>query len=127
MTFKTASAALLIFTGFASSTLAQTPDISGQWARDDGNARVRIAPCGENICATNTWIRDPGKGEEVGDKIVMTVKPESDSQLSGKGFDPKRNLTYSMTITVGTDSLTTKGCVIGGLVCKNVNWSRSEK
>ena len=36
-------------------------DIFGTWLRDDGNARVRVAPCGGAICATNLWIRDPQK------------------------------------------------------------------
>jgi len=127
MTSKTVARAILVSALMTSPTLALAQDINGQWARDDGNARVKIAPCGENLCATNTWIRDPGKGEEVGDKIVMTVKPDSDSQLSGKGFDPKRNLTYTMTITTGANSLTTKGCVVGGLICKTVNWARIDK
>jgi uncharacterized protein (DUF2147 family) len=124
MFLKFASAAVLILAALTSPALAQVPDITGQWARGDGNARVKIASCGDNICATNTWIREPGKGEEVGDRIVMTVKRVSDTQLSGQGFDPKRNLTYSMTITVGAGTLTTQGCVIGGLICKTVNWSR---
>ena len=40
-------------------TSATAADINGNWARGDGKAKVLIAPCGEKICATNTWIK-PG-------------------------------------------------------------------
>ncbi|MBX3568508.1 MAG: DUF2147 domain-containing protein [Rhizobiaceae bacterium] len=102
------------------------PDPSGVWLRGDGNARVRIAPCGAKICATNLWIKDSSGGEEVGDRLVMTVKPKNASTLSGKAFDVKRNMTYAIDITVKRSSLTTRGCIVGGLVCKAVNWSRAK-
>jgi uncharacterized protein (DUF2147 family) len=98
-------------------------DARGVWMRSDGNARVRIAPCGQKLCATNLWIRDTSKGENVGDRLVMTLKPVSDSTLEGSAYDAKRKLTYSMTLTVAGKRLTTRGCVIGGLICKNVYWT----
>ena len=98
-------------------------DASGVWTRSDGNARVRIARCGQKLCATNVWIRDTSKGEEVGDKLVMSLKPVSDSVLKGTAYDSKRKMTYSMTLTVSGKRLTTRGCVVGGLICKDVGWS----
>ena len=103
---------------------AAGPDPMGVWMRDDGNARVRMAPCGSDICATNLWIKDTSGGEDVGDKLIMSVTPKGADTLSGKAYDPKRNLTYSMEIKVSPSSLDTRGCVIGGLVCRNVSWSR---
>ena len=108
--------------GFAS--LADAADMNGQWARGDGKAKVIIAPCGANVCATNTWIK-PGSGsEKTGDKLVMTIKPSSDGQYSGTAFDPQRDMTYKLTVTVDGDSMTTKGCVVAGLICRGVNWTR---
>ena len=115
---------LLLPIFFAGPAAAAGPDPKGIWLRGDGNARVRIASCGENICATNVWIKDTSGGEEVGDKLVMAVKPKSDGVLVGKAFDPKRGLSYSMEITVRKDSLATRGCIIGGLLCKAISWSR---
>lgn len=93
------------------------------WFRGDGNACVRIAPCGSKLCATNLWIKDTSNGEDVGDRLVMSLNPESDVEFSGSAYDPKRDRSYSMILTVGPDGLTTRGCVLFGLLCKNVNWT----
>jgi uncharacterized protein (DUF2147 family) len=114
-------AAMLSF-GFA--TMANAAGIDGQWARGDGNAKVRIAPCGSNICATNTWIKPGTPSEKAGDILTMTIKPVSDGGYSGTAFDPQRNLTYKISVSVKGDTMTTRGCVLAGLLCKDVNWSR---
>jgi uncharacterized protein (DUF2147 family) len=101
-------------------------DVRGVWVRSDGNAKVRIAPCGRELCATNVWIGDTSKGEEVGDKLVMTVRAASDSILKGMAYDPKRRITFSMTMRVSGRGLLTRGCIVGGLVCKNVSWAPAE-
>lgn len=109
---------------FASAVHADALSESrGIWMRDDGNARVSIAPCGRQLCATNLWIRDTSKGEQAGDKLIMTLKPKSGQVLVGKAYDPKRKLSYSMTLTVTRDGLSTRGCIVGGLVCKNIGWT----
>ncbi|HEV2552169.1 MAG TPA: DUF2147 domain-containing protein [Bosea sp. (in: a-proteobacteria)] len=105
--------------------LANSTDPSGVWLRDDGNARVRIAPCGSNICATNVWIKDTSGGEEVGDRLVLTLKPEGADSLKGEAFDPKRNRRFAMTLTVKPDGLSTRGCIIG-VLCKTVNWTPAQ-
>lgn len=116
--------AAVLAASITAPAVAAGPDPMGVWMRDDGNARVRMAPCGEDICATNLWIRDTSGGEDVGDKLIMSVTPKGTDTLAGKAYDPKRNLTYSMEIKVSPSSLDTRGCVIGGLVCRNVSWSR---
>ncbi|MCZ8043031.1 MAG: DUF2147 domain-containing protein [Beijerinckiaceae bacterium] len=105
--------------------LANSADPSGVWLRDDGNARVRIAPCGSNICATNVWIKDTSGGEEVGDRLVLTLKPEGADSLKGEAFDPKRNRRFAITLTVKPDGLSTRGCIIG-VLCKTVNWTPAQ-
>ncbi|OQM74459.1 DUF2147 domain-containing protein [Manganibacter manganicus] len=105
------------------SISAQASDPYGIWARDDGNARVKIAPCGAKLCATNLWIKDTSKGEEVGDRLIMSLERKSDTELSGTAFDPKRDRTYSMTLIIEKNGLITRGCIIGGLLCRDVNWA----
>jgi uncharacterized protein (DUF2147 family) len=102
---------------------AQERSPDGVWQRDDGNARVRIAPCGSKLCATNLWIKDTSKGEEVGDRLVMTLNRKSDTKLTGTAYDPKRDRNYALTVIVDSDSLITRGCILGGLLCRDVNWA----
>jgi uncharacterized protein (DUF2147 family) len=120
LTVLTALSAQVLFA--AASYAQQSADPSGVWLRDDGNARVRIAPCGSNICATNLWIRDTSKGEEAGDRLVMSLQPKSPDTLSGTAYDAKRERTYSITVQVSDNSLLTRGCILGGVLCKNVRW-----
>jgi len=105
---------------------ATANDLDGTWLRDDGNARVRIAPCGDKICATNLWIGDTSRGEAAGDKLVMTLARQPDGTFSGNAYDPKRDWTYSMTITATPGALTTRGCIVGRLICRDVNWKAAE-
>lgn len=105
---------------------APAPDPSGVWMRGDGNARVRIAPCGNKICATNLWIKDTSRGEAVGDKLIMSIAPEDSDTLRGEAYDPKRKMTYSITVTVvAKDRLTTRGCMLK-VLCANVSWTRAD-
>jgi uncharacterized protein (DUF2147 family) len=99
----------------------------GVWMRGDGKARVRIAPCGDDLCAVNLWIRPGVKNEKVGDKLVMSVRQDSDAQWTGKAYDPQRKLTYKRTMTISdARRMTTTGCVLGGLICKDAHWTRLE-
>lgn len=104
-----------------------SPDADGIWMRGDGNARVRIAECDGKLCATNIWIKNGRQGESVGDRLVMTLKPQSSTELVGEAYDEKRKLTYSMHIDVQENTLTTRGCIIGGLICNTMTWSRMPK
>lgn len=119
--FLAISAAVL---GAASCASAQqSADPSGIWMRDDGNARVRIAACGKNICATNLWIGDTSKGEEAGDRLIMSLTQKSADTLTGTAYDEKRDRTYSITLTVSGNGLVTRGCILGGILCRDVGWS----
>lgn len=118
------SFATIFLTGLACAAAAADPDPRGVWLREDGNARVQIAPCEDGaVCATNLWIGDTSKGEAVGDRLIMTLSPKSDSTLAGKAYDPKRKLTYSITVSVAKNRLTTRGCIVGGLLCRDVSWT----
>jgi uncharacterized protein (DUF2147 family) len=99
----------------------QTP--YGVWLRDDGNAVVRIAPCGSNICATNLQIKDTSKGEQVGDRLVMSLNQVSSNEWTGTAYDPKREKAYRIAVIVKPNGLTTRGCILGGLLCRSVNWT----
>jgi uncharacterized protein (DUF2147 family) len=114
------ASAIVLATGSA----ATASEINGVWARGDGKAKVRIAKCGGDICATNTWIKPGTPDEKAGDVLVMKVQKVSGAQYSGSAFDPQRDRTYRITLDVAGNRMTTTGCVLGGLLCKGVDWTR---
>lgn len=118
--------ALLIASVLAlgAGTAAQAADINGNWARGDGKTRVKIARCGADLCATNIWIKPGTPSEKAGDVLVMKVEKVSDNKYSGSAFDPQRDMSYRITLDVSGDSMRSKGCVLGGLLCKGVGWTR---
>ena len=118
--------ALMVFAVASVPAVAGGISIEGKWMRADGNALVRIAPCGSKICATNLWIGDTSKGEQVGDRLVMSLMADSPASYSGTAYDPKRKLSYSVVVTARNGGLTTRGCFAGKLICKNVSWTAAK-
>jgi uncharacterized protein (DUF2147 family) len=104
-----------------SSAFANT--LLGDWQRGDGNVRIRIAACGESLCATNTWVKDSGSGEKVGEKLIFAVTQQRDGWV-GSAYDPQRKLTISTKLKVIGKRLTSSGCVLSGVICRSVDWMR---
>lgn len=112
---------LVITLTFAASA-ASAAGIEGTWLRGDGNARVRIASCGNKICATNLWIKDATSGEAVGDRLVMTLSGGQDGTFSGTAYDERRKWTYNLTIKASPGALESRGCLVGKMVCREISW-----
>jgi uncharacterized protein (DUF2147 family) len=104
---------------------AQAQDVSGTWLRDSGASRVRFAKCGEAMCGTLAWLKDTNGPAKVGQRIFYDMKPSGDGKWTGSAFNPEDGKTYSGTMTLAGDKLTTSGCVLGGLICRSVTWNRS--
>ncbi len=117
---RAAAAAILLAAG-ASPALA---DPSGTWLRDNGNSRVRIAPCGPNFCGTLTWVKDPSGPAKVGQRIFYDMAPAGANAWAGKAFNPEDGKTYSGKLTLSGSTMTTSGCVLGGLICRSVSWKK---
>ena len=101
------------------------PSITGDWSRADGALKINISPCGEQLCAVNTWTRDPGGSNAVGDRMVMNLRPSEPAKLTGEVFDEKRRMTYAVQVSVERDAMKTEGCVLGGLACRTMHWIRA--
>lgn len=114
----------------AAIVLAASPafaagDLVGQWQRSDGTSRIRMAPCGDGVCGTVTWLKDPANSPgKVGQQVFRGMKQAGDGSWSGTAFNPEDGKTYTGKATVSGASLTTQGCAMGGLICKSVSWSR---
>jgi uncharacterized protein (DUF2147 family) len=108
----------------ASAAPAFAQDVAGTWLRDTGASRVRFAKCGEAMCGTLAWLKDTNGPAKVGQRIFYDMKPNGPGKWSGNAFNPEDGKTYSGTMTLSGDNLTTSGCVLGGLICRSVKWSR---
>jgi uncharacterized protein (DUF2147 family) len=117
----TASAVLL-----ASGAGAVAGDARGEWLRDNGASKVRIASCGdEALCGAITWLKDPGGPAKLGQQVFFDMKPHGENVWTGSAFNPDDGKTYSGKMTLSGDRLVTAGCVFGGLICKSVSWTRT--
>jgi uncharacterized protein (DUF2147 family) len=116
------AAAAALFTSLLATPAMADP--SGVWQRADGTSRVRIAPCGGNLCGTITWLKNADSPAKVGQRVFYEMAPNGANKWSGKAFNPEDGRTYSGTMTLSGSSLTTAGCVLGGMICRSVNWSR---
>lgn len=114
------AAALAIF---ATPSLAQ--EVTGTWLRDSGASKVRLAKCGEAVCGTISWLKDSSGPAKLGQRIFYDMKPSGAGKWSGSAFNPEDGKTYSGTMSLSGDTLTTAGCVMGGLICRSVKWNRS--
>jgi len=100
------------------------PAFLGNWARNDGKTHIRVAPCGAEYCGVNTWVRPGHTGEKVGDTLVVNLKPTGAERWSGSAFDRRRNRHYTMLVHVAGRRMTTEGCILGGMMCQSMGWSR---
>ncbi len=108
------------------STAARADDARGVWLRSEGNARVKVAPCGSALCGTVVWLRDTGGAGKVGQRVFFDMRPAGPNNWTGSAFNPEDGRTYSGKMTVSGNALVTTGCALGGLICRSVNWSRYE-
>ena len=115
----------LIAFGLTASGGALAQDVAGTWLRDSGASRVRFAKCGEAMCGTLAWLKDTSGPAKVGQRIFYDMKPSADGKWTGSAFNPEDGKTYSGTMTLAGDKLTTSGCVLGGLICRSVVWNRA--
>lgn len=113
----------LVTIALSSTARAEEP-IHGTWKRGDGKAIVEIAPCGGALCAVNTWVAPTAKDEKAGDKLVMRLKRQDTARYKGTAHDPQRGLTYSMTVNTSETSMQSQGCVLAGLACRSMGWTR---
>ena len=108
----------------ASSAFAA--DVAGEWARDDGKAKVRFARCGGGaVCGSITWLRDANSPAKIGQEVFFDMKPSGEGTWTGSAFNPDDGRTYSGKMTLAGERLNTAGCVLGGLICKSYDWSRA--
>jgi uncharacterized protein (DUF2147 family) len=116
--------ALALLAASAPSAIAN--DVTGIWTRDDGSARLRFSACGGGaMCGFLAWKKESGGAARIGQKLFSDMRPSGEGSWSGSAFNPEDGKRYTAKLTVSGDHLVTAGCVLGGLICKSFDWTRT--
>jgi uncharacterized protein (DUF2147 family) len=115
--------ALTAFLLTASPSFAD--DIFGTWLRDNGALQVRFEPCGDAVCGNIVWLK-PGSDSKakVGQHLFFDMRPTGANSWTGKAASPDSGSIYSGKMSIEGSTLSTSGCMVGGLICKSANWRR---
>lgn len=106
--------------------VALAADATGIWLRDTGASKVKIAPCGAALCGHIVWLKDAATSPaKMGEKIFFDMKSDGDNSWEGSAYNPENGKTYTGKMSLSGNTLTTKGCVLGGIICKTIVWSRA--
>ena len=113
-----------------SSLPALADPLVGLWKTDvdDGAyAYVDIHSCGAGFCGTITrTFNSDGEYQSpnIGKDIIRGMEPAGSGKYAGNVWRPSNGKIYIGKINLNGDSLTMKGCVAGGLICKGSTWTR---
>ncbi len=107
----------------AGPALANAAD--GTWVRSDGMAKVQFAPCGGSTCGTIVWLRHPEGPGKVGERVFFGMAQTAADTWTGTAHNPEDGNDYDGSMTISGNRLTTKGCALGGAICKSQSWSRA--
>ncbi|BAM89837.1 conserved hypothetical protein [Bradyrhizobium oligotrophicum S58] len=96
----------------------------GIWLTEEKEGKIRIEPCGTNLCGYAV----DAKTSQNGEQILIDMRPSEKAQekkWSGRIFDPNSGSTYDSTIALkGADNLKVQGCAFGGMFCGGQTWTR---
>src|SRR5262249_11373638 len=142
MSKLTALAALLAALTLPAAASAADP--TGTWLTEGGKSRVKVARCGNGLCGTIAWLKEPndpntGKPKTdannqdaakraramIGVDIVLGMQPSSTSdKWTGEVYNPEDGKTYSGSLTMtNANELSLAGCVLS-VLCKSQTWTR---
>lgn len=138
---RSACAALCL--AFSAIPAAQAAEPTGTWLTQNGDAHIRVAKCGANMCGTIVWLReaiDPATGKAPVDsrnpdpskrstKIIglriFSMTPAGNGTYSGPIYSTDDGQTYPAKIMLRPDEyLEIQGC--SGALCGSELWRKAE-
>ena len=143
---KTRSSIPLLVLGLM--TVAMTPgsawagDPTGMWLSQDGDVKMKVARCGDAICSTIAWLKNPNDEKAkpkvdlnnadaskrsrpiMGSAIILPMKADGADKWSGQVYNAEDGKTYSGSFALsGANKADLKGCV--AIICKTKTWTRT--
>ena len=129
-------------------TLAMTPssvwagDPTGMWLSQDGDVKMKVARCGDAICSTIAWLKNPNDEKAkpkvdlnnadaskrsrpiMGSAIILPMKADGADKWSGQVYNAEDGKTYGGSFSLsGANKADLKGCV--AIICKTKTWTRT--
>lgn len=94
---------------------------NGVWLRGKTKAHIQSFSCGGGL---GLKIVKSAKKKNVGKVIMCGAKKTGPNKWKGSLTSTEDGKTYTGYVKIKGKTLSLDGCVLGGLVCKNENWSR---
>lgn len=131
------------FLGFGPVRAEPANNPTGVWLTQAGDAKIRISPCGTELCGTIVWLKipiDPATGRPqaddknadrslakrpiIGINIFNTMKPVANNKWSGTIYNADDGKSYSSdVIAAGPRKLEVRGCVMS-ILCGGETWTK---
>jgi uncharacterized protein (DUF2147 family) len=134
--------ALGLMTIAMTSSPAWAGDPTGMWLSQDGDVKMKVARCGDAICSTIAWLKNPNdeKGKPkvdinnpdaskrnrpiMGSAIILPMKADGADKWSGQVYNAEDGKTYSGSFALSAaNKADLKGCV--AIICKTKTWTRT--
>ena len=142
---RAAIAFALVVLGGTVHAAVPTSSMTGTWLVESGEAQVKVERCGDALCGTVAWMRDP-HDEHGNEKIdifnpdetlrdrkvvglrIMEVFPKKDKLVwKGAIYDPNDGKTYRCTVEPESGNLIKFRGYIGiPLFGRTTHWTRVE-
>jgi uncharacterized protein (DUF2147 family) len=108
---------------------------TGIWQSQTGITRVRVSKCGQGLCGTVVWQKNPSKDVHnpdpakrdrpiVGLQLVSNMKQVGPNEWSGSIYNYEDGKTYQGKVQLTGARLAIGGCVLGGMICQTRTWTK---
>jgi Delta7-sterol 5-desaturase len=123
-----------LLTAWSAQAFAAEPDAQpfGDWWTPGFGARVRVEPCGADICGRIVWVWDAApdiadKSPLVGRKVVDGMRPLATGRWNGgRLYNPEDGRHYQGSMHLrSAENLVVEGCVL--MICKKQVWRRVDE
>ena len=124
------------------SSPAWAGDPTGMWLSQDGDVKMKVARCGDAICSTIAWLKNPNDEKAkpkvnlnsadaskrsrpiMGSAIILPMKADGADKWSGQVYNAEDGKTYGGSFSLsGANKADLKGCV--AIICKTKTWTRT--
>ena len=147
MTDRLSRAALGILPAIAvlAAVAAPVAEIEGIWLVENGEAKIKVLRCGDDVCGSIVWLSEPTDSEgklkrdilnpdrSLRERMVIGVQllripavPDKRGLWSGgRIYDPNTGKTYRCTLRLDGERLKLRGYIGIRLFGRSTHWTRT--